>query len=388
MNALSDSTDPATDPAPPNSEPLRLHMPVDVRSVSLAVLSVVAVLFALHAAVAVVVPVLLGLMLSYALEPLVCRMERWRLPRTLVAGLVLSALVGSVGWTVYALSDDASRLLESLPAAAQKVKTVMAAKRPGAGDGALAQVQKAALQLEQAAEASGVPAVTPRGVTRVIVEKPRFNLHDYLWSGTVGLLASLGQVMVVVFVAFFLLAAGDSFRRKLAHLAGPTFAKRRLTVQTLDEIGDQIQRYLLVQLFTSAVVGVTIWLAFMAVGVEHAAVWGVVAFVGDFIPYIGAAVLTTSAGLMSFMQFGSADMALLVSGIALGVHTLSGNLLMPYLSSRSSRMNAVVVFIGVLAFGWLWGVWGLLLAVPILASTKAVCDRVDGLQPIGELLGT
>ncbi|KQV50710.1 permease [Pelomonas sp. Root1217] len=375
------------DPSSLGNQPLRLHMPVDVRSVSLAVLSVVAVLFALHAAVALVVPVLLGLMLSYALEPLVCRMERWRLPRTLAAGLVLSALVSSVGWTAYALSDDASRLLESLPAAAEKVKTVMAAKRPGAGDGALAQVQKAALQLEQAAEASGVPAVTPRGVTRVIVEKPRFNLHDYLWSGTVGLLASLGQVMVVVFVAFFLLAAGDSFRRKLAHLAGPTFAKRRLTVQTLDEIGDQIQRYLLVQLFTSAVVGVTIWLAFMAVGVEHAAVWGVVAFVGDFIPYIGAAVLTTSAGLMSFMQFGSADMALLVSGIALGVHTLSGNLLMPYLSSRSSRMNAVVVFIGVLAFGWLWGLWGLLLGVPILASVKAVCDRVDGLQPVGELLG-
>jgi predicted PurR-regulated permease PerM len=242
-------------------------------------------------------------------------------------------------------------------------------------------VQKAALQLEQAAEA-GAPAVQPRGVTRVIVEKPRFNLHDYLWSGTVGLLASLGQAMVVVFVAFFLLAAGDTFRRKLVHLAGPTFAKRRLTVQTLDEIGAQIHRYLLVQVFTSAVVGLTIWLAFMAVGMEHAAVWGVVAFVGDFIPYIGAAVLTTSSGL-----FGSLDMALLVSGIALGVHTLSGNLLMPYLSSRSSRMNAVVVFIGVLAFGWLWGLWGLLLGVPILASVKAVCDRVDGLQPIGELLG-
>ena len=80
-------------------------------------------------------------------------------------------------------------------------------------------------------------------------------------------------------------------------------------------------------------------------------------------------------------------MALLVSGIALGVHTLSGNLLMPWLSSRSSRMNAVVVFIGVLAFGWLWGLWGLLLGVPILASVKAVCDRVDGLQAVGELLG-
>jgi predicted PurR-regulated permease PerM len=372
---------------PPGDAPLRLHMPVDVRSFSLALLALVAALFTLHVAAAVFVPILLGVMLSYALAPAVELLQRLRLPRALAAALVLMSLVGGVGWTGYALSDDASKLLESLPAATEKVRAAMAKRRPGA-DGALAQVQKAATQLEQAAEAGGpAPTAGPRGATRVIIERPRFNLQDYLLTGTMGLLAMLGAATVVVFIAFFLLAAGDTFRRKLVHLAGPTFAKRRLTVQTLDEIGSQIQRYLLVQVFTSAVVGLTIWLAFLFVGLEHAAVWGVVAFTLDFIPYLGAAVLTTSAGLMSFVQFGSVDMVLLVSGIALGVHTLSGNLLMPYLSSRSSRMNAVVVFIGVLAFGWLWGVWGLLLAVPVLASVKAVCDRVDGLQPIGELLG-
>ncbi|WP_457352112.1 AI-2E family transporter [Roseateles sp. P5_D6] len=385
MSALPNSTD----PAPPTSEPLRLHMPVDVRSFSLALLALVAVLFTLHVAAAVFVPLLLGLMLSYALAPVVEQLQRLRLPRAVAAAMLLLSLVGAVGWTGYALSDDAGKLLESLPAATEKVRAAVAAHRPGSSS-ALVQMQKAATQLEQAAEAGapGPATASSRGVTRVVVERPRFNLHDYLWTGTLGLLASVGAVMVVVFIAFFLLASGDTFRRKLVHLAGPTFAKRRLTVQTLDEIGAQIQRYLLVQVFTSAVVGLTIWLAFLLVGLEHAAVWGVVAFVLDFVPYLGAAVLTTSAGLMSFVQFGNMDMALLVSGIALGVHTLSGNLLMPYLSSRSSRMNAVVVFIGVLAFGWLWGVWGLLLAVPILASVKAVCDRVEGLQPIGELLGT
>lgn len=387
QNRSADASDFA-DRTPPGQEPLRLHMPVDVRSFSLALLALVAALFALHVAAAVFVPVLLGLMLSYALDPLVAQLQRLRLPRALAAALLLMGLVGGVGWTGYALSDDASKLLESLPAATEKVRAGMAARRPGAGDGALAQMQKAASQLEQAAEVGG-PAATAsaRGATRVIVERPRFNLHDYLWTGTLGLLASASAAMVVVFIAFFLLAAGDTFRRKLVHLAGPTFSKRRLTVQTLDEISAQIQRYLLVQVFTSVVVGLTIWLTFMAVGLEHAAVWGVAAFVLDFVPYVGAAVLTTSAGLMSFVQFGNVDMVLLVSGIALGVHTLSGNLLMPYLSSRSSRLNAVVVFVGVLAFGWLWGVWGLLLAVPVLASTKAVCDRVEGLQPIGELLG-
>ena len=374
-------------PDPVTSEPLRLHMPIDVRSFSLALLALAATLFLLHWASAVFIPIMLGLTLSYALDPLVTRLERFHVPRVIAAALLLLSLVSGLGWTAYSLSSDASALLESLPAATQKVHAAMRARGPGASS-AMDQVQKAATTLEQAAQAGGpAPAANARGVTRVSIERSHFNLQDYLWTGTLGLLASLGQAVVVVFIAFFLLASGNSFRRKLVHIAGPTFARRRLTVQTLDEISGQIQRYLLVQLFTSAVVGVTIWLAFMAIGLEHAAVWGVVAFVLDFVPYLGAVVLTTGAGLVAFVQFGSIDMVFLASGIALGVHTLSGNLLMPWLSSRSSRMNAVTVFIGVLAFGWLWGLWGLLLGVPILASIKAVCDRVDELKPVGELLG-
>lgn len=374
------------DAPPPAGEPLRLHMPVDIRSFSLAVIALVAALYVLHWASAVFIPVLVGLTLSYALNPLVKRLERLRVPRALAAATLLVALVSGFGWSAYSLGDDANALLESLPAATQKVRAAVEARR--AGTSALEQVQKAANQLEQAAQA-GAPATTAsqRGVTRVTIERSHFDLHDYLWPGTLGLLAAMGQLVVIIFVAFFLLASGDVFRRKLVHIAGPNFTRRRLTVQALDEIHDQIQRYLLVQLLTSVVVGVTIWLAFLAVGLEHAAVWGVVAFVLDFVPYLGAVVLTTSAGLLSFVQFGSIDMALLVAAISLGVHTISGNLLMPWLSSRSSRMNAVAVFIGVLAFGWLWGLWGLLLGVPILASVKAVCDRVDELKPVGELLG-
>ena len=112
-----------------------------------------------------------------------------------------------------------------------------------------------------------------------------------------------------------------------------------------------------------------------------------VALVFDFVPYVGALATCLGSGLVAFVQFGSLNMAMLVAGSALLIHTLSGNLLMPWLTSRTSRMNAVTVFVGVLAFGWLWGLWGLLLGVPVLAAVKAVCDRVDGLQSIGELMG-
>jgi len=370
---------PAVDSRPPRT--------IRLRSASLAILATLGALAALKLASPVFIPLLLGLMLSYALSPVVDRLVRLRLPRALGAALLLVAMGASAGWTVVALSDDATTLIESLPSAAQKVRETLRAQR-GRSESAIDKVQRAATQLEQAAQ-DGAPAppLATRGVTRVSIERTRFDIKDYLWSGTLGVAASIGQALVVVFIAFFLLASGDSFRRKMVKITGPTFAQKRITVQLLDEVTAQIHRYLLVQVFTSVLVGVVTWLAFLAIGLEQAAVWGVAAFVLNFIPYFGTIVFTAAVALVAFVQFGTLDMTLAVAGIAIGLHTITGNLLTPWLTSRTSRLNAVSVFVGVLAFGWLWGVWGLLLGVPILTTVKAVCDRVDDFKPIGELLG-
>jgi len=361
-------------------------MPVDVRSASLAVLALLASLFALRWAAAVVIPVLLGLTFSYALSPLVDRLQRLHLPRALGAGLLMGVLVGGLGWTAWSLSDDAAALLESLPEAAQKVRQTLRDQR-GLSETAIDKVQRAATELEQAAQDGAAPASAVRGVTRVHIERERFDIKDYLWTGTLGLAASAGQALLVLFITFFLLASGNSFRRKMVRIAGPNFAQKRITVQALDEITAQIQRYLLVQLFTSLLVGAATWMTFGLIGLDHAAVWGVAAGLANLVPYIGSLAVTGGAALVGFVQFGNLHMALLVAGASLLLHTVSGNLLAPWLTSRTNRMNAVTVFIGVLAFGWLGGVWGLLLGVPILTTVKAVCDRVDELKPIGELLG-
>ena len=108
----------------------------------------------------------------------------------------------------------------------------------------------------------------------------------------------------------------------------------------------------------------------------------------DRIPYIGAVIVGAGSALVGFMQFGTIQMALLVGGSSFAIHSIVGYLLLPWLTSRTSRMNAVTVFVGVLAWGWLWGLWGLLLGVPILMAVKAVCDRVEDLKPVGELLGS
>ncbi|MDH6593291.1 putative PurR-regulated permease PerM [Variovorax sp. TBS-050B] len=370
----------------PEPQRLMLHMPVDVRSASLVVLAVLASVFALRWAQAVFIPLMLSLLLSYALSPLVDRLEHWRLPRWIGATVILLGLGGGLGWTGYSLSGSASELLDSLPVAAQKLRQVMRTTGRSASANPLDNVQQAASQLERAAEENS-RALSKRGVARVVIERPPFNVRDYLWSGTVGLLSAAGQFTLVAFLTFFALCSGNTFRRKLIKITGPSLQKKKITVHVLDDITRNIERYLIVQILTSVLVGVATGLAFWALGLGNAAVWGIVAAVTNLIPYIGSVIVMAAAGLVAFLQFNTIEMALLVAGTSLLIHTIVGNLLMPWLTSRTSRMNPVAVFVGVIFWGWLWGVWGLLLGIPITMVIKSICDRVEDLQPIGELLG-
>jgi predicted PurR-regulated permease PerM len=365
-------------------ERVLLRQPLDVRSSAIVVVASLLTIYALRWAAEIVIPVLMGLLFSYALTPLVDRLVRLRLPRSLAAGVVMVALMGGLAWGTWSLSDQANSLIESLPNAAAKLRDTLHPKLRDTNPSTMDQVQKAATTLEQATGGGG--RATP-GVAKVQIVKQSFNIQDYLLTGTMHAAEAAAQVTVVAFITWFLLASGDTFRRKLARIAGPSFAKRKITVQALDEITDQVQRYLLVQVLTSAIVGVATALAFWALGVNNAAVWGVVAAVLNLVPYVGAVVLCGASGVVALLQFGTIQMALAVGSVSIVMHIVSGYMLTPWLTSRTSRLNAVVVFIGVLAWGWLWGVWGLLLGTPILMALKAVCDRVDDLKAIGELMG-
>ena len=383
---MSEEQTPATE-APASPGGAALPPPLGVRNTPLVVLAVLASAVMLRLGSPVFIPVLLGLLFSYALSPITARLERRRIPRALGAALVLLGTIGGISALVWSLADDAVNLVEALPQSASKLREAVRPV-PGAPEGSIEKVQKAAEQLEQAAEESGgAQAKARRGVTRVQIEKPRFNVKDYLWPGTLGLLGLIGQTVVICFIAYFLLAGGSEFRRKLVRIAGPTFARRKITVKVLDEIAAQIQRYLLVQIYTSAAVGLATWLVFWWIGLEQAAVWGVMAAVFNLVPYIGAIALTGGATLAGFVQFGSLEMALAVGGAALVIQSLEGYVLTPWLTSRASRMSPVVIFVSVLAWGWMWGIPGMLLAVPIMMALKAVCDHIEDLRPIGDLLG-
>jgi len=429
---MTDETLPAEDKARvPSSDPdapprVLLHMPVDVRSLSLIVLTVLVSIYALQWAKAILVPILLGVMFSYALTPLVDALQRWRVPRVAGATLVLGTIIVLIGWGAWRLSDDATALIETLPQVAQKLRRAVEGEKGKPTSSPIEKVQQAANELEQAAHqaaeasaaaaasssasdaastpgrrrsgtttttttttttASTTASTSPAAVTHVVVERPAFNVRDYLWSRTLGLFAVLGQTLVIIFVTLFLLASGNTFRRKMVKLAGPRLSQKKITVQALDEVSVQIQRYLLVQLATSVVVGVATGLAFYALGLNNAATWGVAAGVFNLVPYIGALVVGFGAAVVGFIQFDSVNPALLIGASSFAIHAVVGNLLTPWWTGRASRMSPFAVFVGVLAFGWLWGAVGLILGTPILMVVKAVCDRVDELKPVGEFLG-
>ena len=374
---------------PPSHEPsaaqTSVRMPVDIRSVSLTVLAASAVVLMLQYAQAMVIPIVLGVLISYALDPIVSAMERRRIPRSVGAAFLLLVLVGAGGWLLYGLRSEASAIVEQLPQAARRLRHTLENDRPTTAK-AIEQVQKAATELQRAADVAAPPPPST-GVQRVQVEAAPFSIGEYLMYGSLGAAAAAGQLVLILFLVYFLLASGDLYRRKLVKLAGPSLAQKKIPLQILAEIDRQISAFLLVQLFTSTVVALATWLAFRALGLQQAAVWGILAGVFNSIPYFGPVIVSAATAAVAALQFGNVHMTLLVSGVALAITTLEGFLLTPWLTSRTARMNAVAIFVGLLFWGWVWNVWGMLLAVPMLVVIKAVCDHVEDFKPVSELLG-
>ena len=208
-----------------------------------------------------------------------------------------------------------------------------------------------------------------------------------LWLGSKGAMGAVGQAIMVLFLTFFLLVGGDTFKRKLVRLSGPTLSKKKITVQIIDEIDASIQKYLFMLLVTNVLVGLLVWAAFAAIGLENAGAWAVAAGLLHVIPYLGPGVTAIATGMAAFMQTDSFAIALLVSGASLVIATLVGTFVTTWMTGRIAGMNAAAIFISLLFWGWLWGIWGMLLSIPIIVIVKVVSEHVEQLQPVAELLG-
>jgi predicted PurR-regulated permease PerM len=353
-----------------------------------AVIAGIGVVLFLRFAQEVFVPLAVGVLISYALEPIVVWLKKCGIPRAAGAAVLLAALVGGAGFGMFRLLDDAVAVVEKLPAAAKKLGESVKLTRGDDGPGLMQKMQDVATEMENTTTEAVGPDAVRTGVTRVQVEDKPINVGDYLWSGGSGIISVGSEIVLVLFLVYFILISGDLFTRKMMKIAGPSVLSRKITAQILDQIDTQIARYMLVQVMTSLIVGVVSGFAFWMMGLEQAPIWGIAVGLLDTIPYFGPAIAMAGLFTIGFLQFGTILMGLYLAGLAFLIMSLEGFLLTPWLTMRAVRMNGVALFLGLMFWGWMWGVWGLLLAVPMMVMIKSISDRIEDLKPVGELLGT
>jgi predicted PurR-regulated permease PerM len=386
---------PAPEPLPPTPGAPDEPPPtvVDIArgpGLALAMVSTVALIYALQWTQSVLVPFVIGVLVAYALEPSVSWMERRKLPRAIGAAIALAVVLGVLGVGVYTLSGQVLQIVRQIPEAAERVRERVRSRNLQTG--AFGEVQKAANELQKTAEVASAQSEPKRepgtaAVQKVEVVEPAFDAKSYLYWGGLNLIGAAGQFAVIVFLVYFFLVTGDLYKRKIVKIAGPRLWQKKLTVQILDEINVQISSFIRVQVLTSFIVAVATAAALWFLGVQQYIIWGLLAGIFNSIPYIGPILVSGGLAIVAFIQFNDVGKTLTVCGVAFAITSLEGFLLTPALMGRAARMNPVAIFVGLLFWSWIWGVWGAVLAVPMLMMLKAVCDHIEDLQPIGELLG-
>jgi predicted PurR-regulated permease PerM len=360
---------------------------VEARGLALGVLAALISVYALWWGRAFAIPLLLGIVISYTLYPLVAWLEAIKIPRILGTVIVMATVISALTFGVYSLRGQMQTIIAQLPEAATKLSAGLAGMRIGQV-GNMQKMQNAATQVEKAAtQAAGGPAAPRQAVTHVIVDQPTFKLSSFLWKSSMDGLGALGQAAMVVFLVFFLLLGGDRFKRNLVRLTGPSLSRKKITVQILNDINHSIQKYLFMMLTTNLLVALLTWAVFRWLGLENAGAWAAAAGLLHIVPYLGPAVMAVATAMAAFIQFDSLGMAVLVGGASLAIATVVGTFVTTWMTGRIANMNSAAVFVSLMFWGWLWGVWGMLLSIPIIVIVKVVSQHVEQLHPIAELLG-
>ena len=338
------------------------------------ILAVLAVAYTLYFARAFLLPVTLAVLLSFLLSPVVGFLGRLRIPVGVAAAVVVIGLLGSVGFGVYKLAGPVQDWSAKAPdAIANTERELRKLIRP------FQRMSQTAKEVESAAGAvAGGGAPRPQ---EVVVRGP--SLMSRLFGSTPHFIAMLLEVIILL---YFLLAAGDLFLRKLIKVL-PNLTDKLKAVRIARQTQDSISTYLSTAALINLIEGIVVALAMQLIGVPNAVLWGALAMLLEFIPFLGAATLTVVLFVVGLTTFQEVGRALLPPGAFLVINTLQANILYPILQGKRLALNPVAVFLGLAFWFWIWGVAGAFIAVPILAVFKICCDHIEGLAPIGEFLG-
>ena len=368
----------------PDTAALRLPLHVHARGLALGIIATVSFVYALQWAQEFLIPMVLGIFIAYTLNPLVVGLERLRIPRTIGTTLLMVIILCGSGVVLDKVHGQFESIIEKLPGTAHKLSRLLASSVNGQ-PGTIEKMQAIATEIEQATAGAQERRAMKRAAPTS--NYPGIKIVDWVWAGSLGLLGFIGQATMVLFLVFFLLLSGDTFKRKLVRLAGPSLRKKKITIHILDGINKSIQNYMFMLLVTNALLALLMWAVLRSIGLENAGAWAIVAGLLHIIPYFGPLLATVATGLVAFLQFESLEMVLLVVGASLAIATLVGTVVTTWMTGKIAKMNPAAVFVSLLFWGWLWGVWGLLLGVPVIVILKVVAERIEGMEVVAELLG-
>jgi predicted PurR-regulated permease PerM len=334
-------------------------------------LTVMAGFYTLYFARSIFIPIALAILLNLLLGPVVRRLARAGVPEAVGAALVLLLFLGGVGLTAFQLSGPAAGWVNGIPESMRKLETKLHDIRA-----TMLKVKKTTEQVEKMTEGTGTPTEQ-----KVVVKGP--SLADTFLSRA-GQVASTTGVIIVLL--YFMLASGDLFLRKLVKVL-PTLHDKKLAVEIVRQAESDISRYLMTVTVVNGCVGIATGLIAFGFGLPNPVLWGALAAVLHYIPYLGSAVMLAVLGMVAALTFDDVWLMLGPAASYLAVVTLEGQFLTPMLLGRRLTLNPVVIFVALLVWGWLWGAPGVLMAVPLLAAFKILCDHMPSLVAVGEFLG-
>ncbi|HEX9945725.1 MAG TPA: AI-2E family transporter [Thermoanaerobaculia bacterium] len=357
----------------PNIKRLRdlLQGPLGVRSLALTGLFTLALFYTLYLGRVFFLPITLAILLSFLLSPVVRWLKKLHIPEGLSAALVVFGLLGLLGLGVYELATPAYEWMAQAPQSLRKVEAKLRdLKKP------VQTMSKATEQVEKIAKVAGGQEPAKVAVATESLGSRMFSqATDFVTNG-----------IVMFILLYFLLASGDMFLRKLIKVL-PSLADKKRAVEIARQIETEVSAYLGTITLINVILGAAVWGIMTLIGLPNALLWGVLAAITNYIPYLGAIVMIAVLAMVGFLTFPDLPHALMPPGAFIGLNILESYLLTPMILGRRLTLNPVVIFLGLTFWGWLWGITGAILAVPIMVVFKIFCDHSEPLAPIGEFLG-
>lgn len=339
-------------------------------SPALTWLLLLAAMYTLYFAKVVLLPFALAVLLNFIFVPVIRGLRRLHIPEAAGAALVLAGVVAVFGYSFYLLSQPAATWVQRVPEVMDRLQQkISVLKRP------VEQVNAATEQMEKLATVGGSkPAPT--------VELKSPWLGGALFTIT---RAFITQALILFVLLYFLLASGDLFLRKLIRIL-PRLQDKRVAVEIARQIQEDISVYLLTVTIINTCLGAVVAAVLFPLGIPNAVLWGVMAGVLNFIPYIGPSISVTVIAMVAVLSFDHLSYAVLPPLAFLALVIVEGNFVTPYVLGRRLTLNPVAIVIGLVFWAWIWGIFGALVAVPTLVIIKIFCDHVDPLAPVGEFL--